>query len=89
MYRNNSRRVWNGLIDKKPAVIVEARTYADVGHIVRLCHKFRVPLTVRGVYIYNFCGVLLRIIPSRIFSVRYCDVYCTLLWVFFTFWVGG
>jgi FAD/FMN-containing dehydrogenase len=48
MYRNNSRRVWNGLIDKKPAVIVEARTYADVGHIVRLCHKFRVPLTVRG-----------------------------------------
>ena len=43
-----ARRVWNGMIDKHPALIVPCRGVADVVASVRFAHTHQLPLAVRG-----------------------------------------
>jgi len=43
-----ARRVWNGLIDKRPAVIAECAGAADVMATVKFAHDLAMPLAVRG-----------------------------------------
>ncbi len=44
----HARRVWNAAIDRRPALIVRARTAADVSRAVRWAHAEEMPLAVRG-----------------------------------------
>jgi FAD/FMN-containing dehydrogenase len=43
-----SRRVWNGMIDRKPAVIVRPTSISDVMQLVRSAREFHWPVCVRG-----------------------------------------
>jgi FAD/FMN-containing dehydrogenase len=43
-----ARRVWNGMIDRKPAAIVRAASIADVMQAVRFAREHGIPATVRG-----------------------------------------
>lgn len=43
-----ARRVWNGLIDKRPAVIAECAGAADVMATVKFARDLGLPLAVRG-----------------------------------------
>jgi FAD/FMN-containing dehydrogenase len=43
-----ARRVWNGMIDRKPAVIVRPASIADVMRAVRVAREFHLPVCVRG-----------------------------------------
>jgi FAD/FMN-containing dehydrogenase len=43
-----ARRVWNGMIDRKPAVIVRPASIADVMQLVRSAREFNWLVTVRG-----------------------------------------
>ena len=45
---DEARQVWNGMIDKRPAAIVEATGVADVMATVRSARASRLPLAVRG-----------------------------------------
>lgn len=42
------RRVWNGLIDRFPAIIIVARSEDDVCRTVALAHELRLEITVKG-----------------------------------------
>ncbi|WP_433266245.1 FAD-binding oxidoreductase [Actinosynnema sp. CS-041913] len=41
-------RIWNGAVDHRPALIVQARTVAEVQAAVRAARKHDLPLSVRG-----------------------------------------
>jgi len=43
-----ARRVWNGMIDRRPAVIVRCRDAEEVRGAVRAAHARNVPVAVRG-----------------------------------------
>ena len=45
---NAARRIWNGMIDKKPALIVRCASPADVRSAVKLARKERMTISVRG-----------------------------------------
>jgi FAD/FMN-containing dehydrogenase len=45
---DEARRVWNGMIDRRPALIARCRTVADVERCVRFARLHEVMLTVRG-----------------------------------------
>ena len=45
---NEARRVWNGMIDKRPVVIVHAASGADVGPTIALARETGLPLAIRG-----------------------------------------
>ena len=45
---NKSRRVWNGMIDKFPALIARARGVADVVASVNFARSHGLPLAIRG-----------------------------------------
>jgi FAD/FMN-containing dehydrogenase len=45
---NSVRRIWNGMIDKKPALIVRCASPADVRSAVKLARKERMTISVRG-----------------------------------------
>ena len=42
------RRVWNGMIDRYPALIVRCATTADVQHALQFARQYQLPLAVRG-----------------------------------------
>ncbi|MEK7214697.1 MAG: hypothetical protein AAB289_03790, partial [Chloroflexota bacterium] len=44
----DGRRVWNGTVDKHPAVIVWCRGVADVMDAVRFAQSQGLPVSVRG-----------------------------------------
>ncbi|HOD66692.1 MAG TPA: FAD-binding oxidoreductase [candidate division Zixibacteria bacterium] len=43
-----ARSVWNSMIDRTPAAIVQAADSADVRHTVRFAREHRLPLSIRG-----------------------------------------
>jgi FAD/FMN-containing dehydrogenase len=43
-----ARRVWNGMIDRKPAVIIQPASIADVMGAVHVAREFHLPVCVRG-----------------------------------------
>jgi FAD/FMN-containing dehydrogenase len=45
---DRARRVWNGMIDRKPSAIVRATTIADVMQSVRYAREHGIPASVRG-----------------------------------------
>ena len=45
---DEARRVWNGMIDKRPLAIVQAATVADVGPTIALARETGLPLAIRG-----------------------------------------
>ena len=45
---DEARRVWNGLIDRRPLAVVRCATAADVAETVRYARSAGVPLTVAG-----------------------------------------
>lgn len=45
---DQARRVWNGLIDRRPLVIARCADTADVVETVRIAGRFRPPVSVRG-----------------------------------------
>ncbi len=44
----SARRLWNGMIDKHPAVIVRCKGIADVIHAIRFAREHELPVAVRG-----------------------------------------
>lgn len=45
---DDARRVWNGMIDRRPAVIARCAHAADVAEAVRIAARYRPPLSIRG-----------------------------------------
>ena len=45
---DGARRVWNGLIDRHPAVIARCADVADVVEAVRVARRFRPVVSIRG-----------------------------------------
>ncbi len=45
---DDARRVWNGMIDKRPAMIVRAAGPADVAPTIAFARSSRLPLAIRG-----------------------------------------
>ncbi len=45
---DHARRVWNGVIDRRPALIVRCAGVSDVVEAVRFAHRHPMPLSVRG-----------------------------------------
>jgi len=43
-----SRRIWNGMIDRRPAVIARCTTAEDVGTAVKLARSEALPISVKG-----------------------------------------
>ena len=44
----DARRVWNGMIDKRPDLIVQAAGVEDVAPVIALARKTGLPLAIRG-----------------------------------------
>jgi FAD/FMN-containing dehydrogenase len=45
---DQARRVWNGMIDRRPAAVVRAGSVGDIGPVVALARERGLPLAVRG-----------------------------------------
>lgn len=45
---DDARRVWNGMVDRRPLAVVRARTPAEVAATVTVVAEHGVPLAVRG-----------------------------------------
>lgn len=45
---NDARRVWNGMIDRHPAIVAQAASPADIAPAVQFARKLGLPLAVRS-----------------------------------------
>jgi len=45
---DEARRVWNGMIDRRPAAVIRARDAGDVAPAVRAAQELGLPLAIRG-----------------------------------------
>src|SRR5690349_17709833 len=45
---DRSRQIWNGMIDRRPALIARCFTPADVIHAVKLARAEALPVSIRG-----------------------------------------
>ena len=44
----SARRVWNGMIDRKPRAVLRARTAGDIEPAVTMAARHGLPLAIRG-----------------------------------------
>ena len=56
---DSARQIWNAMVDKRPAAIVQCATTSDVVHAVNFARAHQVPLAVRGGG-HNIAGSALR-----------------------------
>ena len=45
---DDARRVWNGMIDRRPAAVARARDVGDVAPVIRAARELGLPLAIRG-----------------------------------------
>jgi FAD/FMN-containing dehydrogenase len=45
---DSARKVWNGMIDRRPAAIARCKTVADVQNAIRFARESSLPLAIRG-----------------------------------------
>src|SRR4051812_924996 len=45
---DSSRKVWNGMIDRRPAAIARCRTTSDVQQAIRFARDNSLPIAIRG-----------------------------------------
>lgn len=45
---DDARRVWNGMIDRRPLAVVRAQSIADIAPTIRAARALDVPLAIRG-----------------------------------------
>src|SRR5690625_5298690 len=45
---DDARRVWNGMIDRRPAAVVQAGSEEDIAPTIRLARDQGLPLAIRG-----------------------------------------
>ena len=45
---DDARRVWNGMIDRRPAAVVRASGVGDIAPTIRLARELGLPLAIRG-----------------------------------------
>ncbi len=45
---DDARRVWNGMIDRRPVAVVRAASTDDVAPVIRAARDLRIPLAIRG-----------------------------------------
>ncbi|MBX0298526.1 FAD-binding oxidoreductase [Cryobacterium sp. 1639] len=45
---DDARRVWNGMIDRRPLLVVRAGTESDIAPTLAIARRYRLPLAVRG-----------------------------------------
>jgi len=78
---DSSRRVWNGMIDKYPAMIIRCANRADVAHAVEFGHLQHLPVAVRGgghsVIGKSVCDGGMVIDLSQMKGIRVDPVTCT------------
>jgi len=71
---DDSRKIWNGMIDKRPALIVRCAGVSDVLQCVRFARSHQVPVAVRGgghnVAGYAMCNGGMVIDLARMRSVQ-------------------
>lgn len=71
---DDARRVWNGMIDRRPAAVVRCRGVADVLECVRVAREVPLPLAVRGgghnVAGFGTCDVGLVIDLAEMHGIR-------------------
>src|SRR5258708_39043200 len=77
----SSRRVWKGMIDKYPAMIIRCADRADVAHAVEFGHLQHLPVAGRGgghsVIGKSVCDGGMVIDLSQIKGIRVDPVTCT------------
>jgi FAD binding domain/Berberine and berberine like len=78
---DSARRVWNGMIDKHPALIIRCATRADVAHAVEFARLQQLPVAVRGgghsVSGQSVCNEGIVIDLSQMKGIRVDPVTCT------------
>jgi FAD/FMN-containing dehydrogenase len=78
---DSARRVWNGMIDKYPALIIRCATRADVTHAVEFARLQHLPVAVRGgghsVSGKSVCDEGIVIDLSQMKGIRVDPVTCT------------
>ena len=78
---DSARRVWNGMIDKYPALIIRCATRADVTHAVEFARSQHLPVAVRGgghsVIGTSVCDGGIVIDLSQMKGMRVDPVTCT------------
>jgi hypothetical protein len=78
---DSARRVWNGMIDKYPALIIRCATRADVTHAVEFGRLQHLPVAVRGgghsVSGKSVCDEGIVIDLSQMKGIRVDPVTCT------------
>ena len=72
---DEARAVWNGAIDRRPAIVARCRDAADVGAAIRLARERGLPVAVRGgghsIGGLSVCdgGVVVDLSPMRAIAV--------------------
>ncbi len=56
---DNCRKIWNAMIDRKPAFIIQCQSTTDVVHAVQFAHKHQLLVSVRGAG-HNIAGRSLK-----------------------------
>jgi hypothetical protein len=72
---NSCRKIWNAMIDRKPALIIQCQSTTDVVHAVQFAHKHHLLISVRGAG-HNIAGRALKdnVLLIDLSQMRYVHV---------------